>query len=321
MKALLLAILSCIICNVYAQSDSTISFVAHWNKGDEKNYRITKKQTRVQNGEETLNQVSEYDIKCTVVDSTSLSYTLEWEFENALLSKFKIPLEISEKIEKYKIIKVQYVTNELGKFIEVVNWTEIRDLMMELFEKLSDLASEDSMDFPKLLEPFINIYDTKEGITNLVLQDILVFHYPMGLEFNIYDTLYYEELLPNLLGGEPIKGNGQIYFESYNRELDRCMFISELKLDSTDFKSMVNQIMSGFLENREYTSLEEKRMVYMEVKAEFSKMNINIEDYNVFSYYYYPGWPINIHTKRTATITSIEGKGYKVDEILIDEID
>lgn len=305
---------------LYAQNDSTISFIAYWNKGDTKNYRITKKQIQTRNSEETKNQNTTYNIKCTVTDSTSDSYTIEWQYENTMLSNIEISEEFNSVIEKYKIIKIIYTTDELGSFKDIVNWKEIRDLMLALFDKLPEMVSDKSKDFSKVLKPFKEIYSSKEGISSLILKEVQVFHYPMGLEFNIKDTLSYEELLPNMFGGDPIKGNGKFYFQTIDRENNSCTFLNKLELDTTDSKRVVVDLMNSILANKKYNSKAEKEKEIEELNAEFSKMSIDVTDNNTFTYRYYPGWPVNIHTKRTSKITSKDSVGYRIDEIIIEEL-
>jgi hypothetical protein len=321
MRNLILLLLATFITPfLYAQNDSTISFIAYWNKGDTKNYRITKKQILTQNNEEIKNQNTIYNIKCTVTDSTSDSYTIEWQYENTILSNIEISEEFNSVIEKYKIIKIIYTTDESGSFKEIVNWKEIRDLMIALFDKLPEMASDKSKDFSKVLKRFKEIYSSKEGISSLILAEVQVFHYPMGLEFNIKDTLSYEELLPNILGGDQIKGNGKLYFQTIDRENNLCTFLNKLELDTTDSKKVVVDFMNSILANKKYNSKAEKEKEIQELNAEFSKMSIDVTDNYTFTYRYYPGWPVNIHTKRTSKITSKDKVGYSIDEIIIEEL-
>jgi hypothetical protein len=303
-----------------AQTDSTISFVAYWNKGDSKEYRITKKQIQIRNDVETKNQSTVYDIKCTVIDSTSTSYTIEWAYDNSVLNSIEIPQEFNETIEKYKVLKIIYTTDELGAFQDIINWEEIRDLMNELLNKIPEMVSDHSDTFKNALKPIKDLYASKEGIASLILKEIQIFHYPMGLEFNAIDTLFYEESLPNMLGGTPIRGNGELYFENVDREQNLCTFINKLELDSTDSKRVIVDLMNRIISNTGYNSIEEREKAIEEMNAEFSNMNMDIKDAHIFIYRYYPGWPININTKRISEISSREGKGYRIDEIIIDEL-
>jgi hypothetical protein len=237
-----------------------------------------------------------------------------------MLSNIEISEEFNSVIEKYKIIKIIYTTDELGSFRDIVNWKEIRDLMLALFDKLPVMVSDKSKDFSKVLKPFKDIYSSKEGISSLILKEVQVFHYPMGLEFNDKDTLSYEELLPNMFGGDPIKGNGKFYFQTIDRENNSCTFVNKLELDTTDSKRVVVDLMNSILANKKYKSKAEKEKEIEELNAEFSKMSIDVTDNNAFTYRYYPGWPVNIHTKRTSKITSKDSVGYRIDEIIIEEL-
>lgn len=321
-KTLILLIISIIsTIDLHAQSDSTLSFVAYWNKGDLKKYRITKKQIQIRNGNKTKDQITEYNITCSVLDSTDESYTMEWEYENAILKEIDIPTKFADEIEKYRLMNVIYQTDEFGIVEEIINWKEIRDLMYELLEKIPYFFPEDeSANYRNALKPLKDLYATEEAVSALLLKEIQVFHLPMGMLLSIEDTTYYEENLPNLLGGDPIKANGKIYFQSYDTVNFECTLINTLKLDSADSKRMVVSFINNILSKTQYKSKEEKEKAIEELNNEFSNMSLNIEDYNTFEYLYYPGWPNKINTKRITKIDSKKEKAERIDEIIIERL-
>src|SRR5690606_25684840 len=71
-------------CHLFAQPDSTVSFVAYWHKGETQQYKIIKKKVRIQNGKEVANELKSYISSFTVLDSTDTSYLIEWKYENKL---------------------------------------------------------------------------------------------------------------------------------------------------------------------------------------------------------------------------------------------
>lgn len=306
---------------VSAQDELMVPFVAYWNVGDSKNYKVTKKNVRFKNNIETENQTTVYEMKCTVVDSSEFSYTLEWEYQNTLMNTLEIPQEIQNALDKYKLVKVIYTTNEVGVFQEILNWEEFRNMTNDMLDKLVELNMSTNKNFAKVIEPIKKIYSSKESITSLILKEIQIFHFPLGVEFNAMDTLKYEELLPNLMGGEPIKGNGTVYFENINMDKGTAKFINQLKLDENDARRVVGEVMKSFVKNLSFSSKKEKEKTLKEVNDEFSKMEMDIQDYNVFNYYFNPGWPIHIHTKRTSVFSGQNESGLRIDEVIIEEIE
>ncbi len=307
---------------VVAQNELAVPFVAYWNVGDSKNYRVTKKSIKTINGAEEVNEITAYEMKCTVVDSTIDSYTLEWEYQNTIMSSLKIPQEFQKSLEKYNLVKIIYTTDEVGVFKEILNWEEFRDMTMEMFNKLVELNQNDNnKNFVKAMEPLKNLFSSKESISSFILKEIQVFHFPLGVEFNALDTLRYEEQLPNLMGGAPVKGNGMVYFENVNMEEGTARFINRLELDENDSKRVVTDLVKKITGSVKFNSKKEKQKAMQEINEKFSTMKMDIQDYNTFSYYFNPGWPIHIHTKRTSSFSNQNETGLRIDEIIIEEIE
>ncbi|MBL0340791.1 MAG: hypothetical protein IPP71_07655 [Bacteroidetes bacterium] len=78
-----------------------------------------------------------------------------------------------------------------------------------------------------------------------------------------------------MFGGEPIKGDAKIVFESVDFKKSRCIFIQQMKLNPDDTKRVMMQVLSSMgLKDHE-----------MELAMQSAKFDIN--DTNRFEYLYY----------------------------------
>ena len=170
------------------------------------------------------------------------------------------------------------------------------------------------------MDPIKVLFSTQENITNLVFKEIQFIHYPMGLMFQVKDTIFYKEALANPLGGAPIQADAKFYFNVINRNKQRCQFEYTLKMDTLDFKKMTMDLFEKILSNNVYESDEKRDSSLKSIKAEMEKLKVDIRDSNVYVYEYNPGWPIKIHTQRKSIVYSGNDIIKKVDELIIEQI-
>jgi hypothetical protein len=215
-----------------------------------------------------------------------------------------------DKFSKYRLTEIQYKTSEVGDFIEILNWKEVSEIMNNMFVDIIDIKSLDDPKskehLEKAMEPFKQIYSSKEGIEQLVMKEIQYFHFPMGLEFDTAETLTYEDQIPNMFGGDPIKANAKMYFEEIDFEENFCIIKHSMELDSDDTLNMLNQVFKSM-------NLKDG-----ELEKAFETAVFKINDSNTFEYYFYPGIPYKIETHRETHITINGEKGKRSDKITIE---
>ncbi|MCB0442963.1 MAG: hypothetical protein KDC50_02835, partial [Flavobacterium sp.] len=227
-----------------SQTDSTkVAFVSYWSVGDSYDFNITKITKKWDKDNQVKEDKKEYQANFTVVDSTADSYTIRWSYANELKKNYQIPDELAEKFAKYSVTEIIYKTSEVGDFVELVNWKEISKNMQNMFGDLIAVLGKEDKNLKKQLEealnPMLELYNSKEGIESLVLKELQYFHYPMGVEFDYSEPFLYDDELPNLLGGEPIKGKGKLTFTNVNLEEGFCIMKQELTLDPEDTKKLI----------------------------------------------------------------------------------
>ncbi|MDX5418945.1 MAG: hypothetical protein LPK09_06995 [Hymenobacteraceae bacterium] len=311
-----------ISCNLFAQSDSTVSFVAYWQKGETQQYKVIKKKLAQRNGKETKNEVNSYLTSFTVLDSTANSYLIEYKYENTLFSSSpELTQQMSSLGDKYRYLTVKYKTNELGAFQGIENWKEVGKMMNDIFSLvIKNTEASKKRELENAMKPLKDVYSSKEGIEGLVFKELQSFHSPYGGVFSITDTIHYEDELPNLIGGDPIKANASLYFKPIDYENGTCTYINELNPDAEGIRKMVTDMTSKIMSAANFGSAAEKKQKMEEMRQAFADMKMDIKDYSTYTYDLENSWPTLVTTKRT-TIMELPGdSGKNVEEIIIERV-
>jgi hypothetical protein len=304
-----------ITLTAFSQTDTVkIPFVAYWSVGDSYNFKVTKVTQKFKEGEQSDIDTSAYLANFLVTDSSATSYTINWSYENNLQSDYNIPEELVDEFSKYRNSSIIYTTDELGTFQGVNNWLELSSMMKGMFNDLLKLLdkepNESTEKVKKAMQPFIQLYSSKESIESLVLKELQYFHFPFGVEFTNVDTIRYDEQLPNMFGGEPINGKAKIYFETVIPEEDYCVLVNTMQLEPEDTKRLLGEVFKkmGFSKEKE-------------IKKMMKTATFEISDNNRYEFYYNPGIPIKIETIRTSNIDIAESKGKRIDKVIIEWVE
>lgn len=314
MKNIFITILFLVCSSItFSQADSTsVSFVSYWSIGDSYDFKITKINQEWKNDEMVKDQTNSYIANFTVIDSTETSYTIKWSYENQLQNFSQLPEELVKNFSKNQVTEIIYKTSEVGDFVEVVNWKEISNQMNKMIDEVVDFVTKNDkslkISVAQTMQTFRKIYSSKEGIEGFILKELQYFHFPMGLEFETSEPIVYEDELPNMLGGNPIKADGKMYFESVDFEEGFCIFKQELNLNEADTKAMLKLV---------YTQMQ---MDKAEIDRIMESSKFIVNDINHFEYYFYPGIPHKIETSRETIFNLKEIQGKKIEKNIIELI-
>ena len=312
-KKLLMVVMLIVTTNLFSQVDTTkVAFVSYWSIGDSYNFKVSKINQQWKEGTLTKDQKQEYVANFTVIDSTQTSYTIKWSYENDLGNTYKIPEKLLNRFSKYKITEIEYKTSEVGDLIEILNWKEVGETMNSMFDDIVEVLGEEDEKKKETLktamQPFKQIYSSKQGVEQLVLKELQYFHFPMGVEFNITKPMFYDEELPNMFGGNPIKAKAKLYFEDVDFDDSFCTFKQEMSLNPDDTREILKQIFKKM-------NLDDKGM-----EKAFKTAVFEINDRNTYEYYYNPGVPYKIEAIRETTIDIDKEKGKRIDKTIIELI-
>ncbi|MBR9757877.1 MAG: hypothetical protein GYB39_07320 [Algicola sp.] len=314
MKKIIVAIAILIITtNVFSQIDTTkVAFVSYWSIGDSYNFKVSKTLQQWKEGTLTKDERHDYIANFTVIDSTESSYTITWSFENDLGNTYQIPEKLVDKFAKYQITEIEYKTSEVGDLIEILNWKEVGETMNNMFDDIIEVLGEKDEKKKETLkttmQPFKQIYSSKQGVEQLVLKELQYFHFPMGVEFDITEPIFYDEELPNMFGGKPIKAKAKLYFENVDFEESFCVVKQDMSLDPDDTRDILKQVFKKM-------DLDKKGL-----KKALKTAVFEINDKNTYEYYYNPGVPHKIEAIRETVIDINQEKGKRIDKTIIELI-
>ena len=269
--------------------DSSVPVVAYWPKGVVKKLVISKTTSQKSEGK-TTNTSNTSEATFKVLDSTETSYTIEWTYTS--VNKMASLYNLNAFLEGIRIV---YQTDELGSFTSLVNFEEVQKLVLESYEKLKKQAagSADEMD-GSLIEQVADAFKKREGIEQVILRDIALYHTPYGVEYSFTKNIQ-EGLLPNFLGGDP------------------WPILLYIALDKLDVKRDVAQVsILQEIDNakagaimREFT----KRIAAgadVQIKDEDLPSQFLMNDKNIFDVELSTGWIKKIYLSRVAKFGDME---------------
>lgn len=303
-----------VTANTLGQPDTTkVPFVAGWAVGDTFHFNITKIKQTWQDKKMTQNDSSQYLAHFEVIDADTSAYTIRWRVENALFNIFNLPGHLRKKLSRYEVTNVIYTTDKTGAFIGIQNWQDISNMITLLMEEsIDDMAKNDKArkaELKKALEPLFAVYNTKRGIELLIFNELQIIHFPFGRSFERGEFYNYKEQLPNLLGGDPIDGDGIIFVKNVDYENNRCLLVQRMRILPDKAKAFLTAYLreAGLLEQALPQTLNESA--------------INTSDENSFEYHFYPGIPIRLNVRRESTVKVLQDNVRKIDQTIVERIE
>jgi hypothetical protein len=232
--------------------DSTVQAITYWEKGEKQNYSIMEKQIKLKGSDTVSTEVLTYEVEITVTDSTENSYTVEWLYKKAV-SNSK-----DENVQKFinitKNMKIVFKTNEVGIFLEVVNWQEIKDQV----EKKSEILLKEFKDITKdhVLKLMLSAYSTKEGIESNGTNDMQQFHTFYGAQYKLGQVLEASLKVPNILGAEPFDSNIRVTLDELNSDDNNYILKATQEIDKEQLINTTFDYLKSISKNSEIKSLK-----------------------------------------------------------------
>lgn len=196
-------------------ADSTAQVVTYWDKGEKQNYTVTVEKLKIKGEDTTSKEYVSYDVEITVLKAEDKSYTVEWLYKN-MQSNNENPV-IQKILKINNDLKVVYKTDELGIFVEVVNWKEIKDFIQEAMTILKkDYNEIPGMD--KVFNQIEKTYSTREAIESVSIADIQQFHVFHGGKYKLAEQIELNMKVPNLYGDVPFDSQILVYLDEVNTD-------------------------------------------------------------------------------------------------------
>jgi hypothetical protein len=257
--------------------DSTVQAITYWEIGEVKNYSLITEKKSITDTDTTVKERTEFNINVKVLDSSDTSYTIEWNYTNSNSNS-------SNKFENNILnctngLKVVYLTTEMGEFIEVLNWKEVRNYIQKSTSEFKELYKNDA-ELLKVIVQVENTFSSKEAIEQLALKDIQLFHSFYGAQYKLNEKLSGSIQVPNYLGGSPFDAELSVAL----KKIDEIKLEYDLELSQ---KVNVDQVIDAMFSY--FTNIAKTKNIDPPKREDFKNMKnemILISRFNDF------GWVI-----------------------------
>lgn len=299
--------------------EDSIAIIAYWEQDDQQKYEYTKRTLEQNNDEKAENEQTQKTVSFTIKEATPENYLVEYKTENLLGDNpaGKIP-GVQEIIQKLtEELRYEYVTDEMGEFIELKNWKEVSDANIKLTKMLMGLQGGTSKERKKAKEAaksMINqMIGTQEGMETFMRKEINPFILYHGYVFPLNMDTEYDEEVSNLFGGENFPARGTFKIIELDKENHTVKFASTLSMDSEKSKEILAETMKKMFDRLsesmgETQDEEELNKMLKNMKYEMTEESYIIYDYET-------GWVLESKDLRKTTLNmSGEKNIYKEEE-------
>ncbi|MCF8272378.1 MAG: hypothetical protein K9I95_00950 [Flavobacteriaceae bacterium] len=215
-KLLILGTLFILSSSLFGQisiKDSTVQVIGYWSKNEIQSYDVTYEKLKIKKKDTISRELMKYEVDIKIIDSTENSYTIEWFYKNHSIDTEN---ELVRKLTSIaNDISVKIKTDELGAFIEVINWEEVRDYITKITETLKN-ELKDVPNYEKIIANVMNIYSTKESIEANAIKDALQFYKFHGVKYNLGEELTGKLETSNNYGEKPFETDVRYSLDQIN---------------------------------------------------------------------------------------------------------
>ncbi len=287
MRLLILLAFICTSFLSYSQNqttDTSATFVAYWNNGDEKKYHISRTEEKFSDGEATKITSSSYDVLLKVLDSTDNGFQMEWTYLNMKTGgQGPLATALAQMNEGLKVI---YTVDEMGTFGEVKNIKEIQEYIIRSFRAIKNSSKNDT-GVRAMLQELEKTLQSRVAIENVVIKDIQLFHVPYGAEYYTTQKMQREVELPNALGGAPFPASLTFELSKLNPESDYAQMVMNQEIDKVKGMAAIRDFVMKLVSSNG-TKVENNDL----------PSQIDIKDHTEFDIVLSSGWLSKIHYKR-----------------------
>ena len=136
-RLLVIGIVFLLSVNMYGQineKDSTVQVVAYWSKLDQQSYNVSYEKIKIKSSDTISKELMKYEVDVKIIDATENSYTTEWFYKNFTIDTDN---ELVKKLTSLSDdMSVIIKTDELGSFVEIVNWKDVKEYLTKVTKEL-----------------------------------------------------------------------------------------------------------------------------------------------------------------------------------------
>lgn len=217
-RLLVIGIVFLLSVNMYGQineKDSTVQVVAYWSKLDQQSYNVSYEKVKIKSSDTISKELMKYEVDVKVIDATENSYTTEWFYKNFTIDTDN---ELVKKLTSLSDdMSVIIKTDELGSFVEIVNWKDVKEYLTKVTKEL-EKELKDIPNYKKIIEKVMNVYATKESIEANAIKDAIQFYSFHGVKYKLNEEINIKLEVANNFGGKPFETDVTYSLDEINSE-------------------------------------------------------------------------------------------------------
>ncbi|HVW61226.1 MAG TPA: hypothetical protein VHC48_14345 [Puia sp.] len=264
-----------------ADKDSSANCVTNWKVGETKTYSIIHEKSTIDESGNNAPFRFEYQALISVLDATPYTYTIKWVFQLPDEYKTMHP-RFAESLPVFDGMQMIFTTSEMGTFLELVNWEEVRDTYIRQMEislpKKMDSTAKATLAATK------KMFDSKQTVESTLIKEIQLFHLPYGYQFTTTEAGA-DTKLPNPFGGKPFPARQTYRLTDLDKAKDSFTLVFQLKIDKGSLHNMgTSYDLQDYTEYRFINSsgwisrLFYKRTVLIEKTRQLESYSIELKD-------------------------------------------
>ncbi|MEO7923763.1 MAG: hypothetical protein ABIR30_08790 [Chitinophagaceae bacterium] len=270
------------------KKDSTTKITANWEKGENKILLITHNQTKFKSGKISSVFSLSYEAHISVISFGKRADTIQWIFH--LPEKYKKANPGIEKVMPvYEGMRMLFTINESGSFKELLNWEEVRDVYIAMFEESLPDNLTDSIK-TALTKSYL-LFNSREMAEVAFIKEIQAYHSPFGGNFSTTEKITHTTF-PNPFGGGALPAVIKYQLSEIDPQADSFNLTFKSEMDSLNIGSMMDDILTKM-------NLPPDSSIN-EMKKQLTGLKIN--DSNSYIIMKMTGWIKKLSCVRTAII-------------------
>lgn len=283
-KTLFIGILLLFSIKTFGQisvKDSTVQVVGYWSKLEKQSYNVSYEKLKIKNKDTISRELMQYEVDLKVIDSTENSYTTEWYYKN-----FKIDTnnELVKKLTSLSNdISVLIKTDELGSFIEVVNWENVRDYLNKVSEELKK-ELKDIPNSEQIIDNIKNIYSSKQSVEANAIKDAIQFYSFHGVKYKLGEEISEDLTVSNNFGGKPFDTRIKYSLDEINSEdgnsvirMKQVVNSEQLTNETYNYLKKIGSFGKNIPERKDFPSLTNETYTASRIHGETGWIIYSIE--------------------------------------------
>jgi hypothetical protein len=285
-----------------ALKDSAADCVARWRLGEKKTYLISHEKSTINESGSSAPFRFAYEALVSVIDSTAKGYTIKWVFQIPDEYKRMHP-GLADSLPTFNGMTMIFKTSEMGAFVELLNWEEVRDAYARQME--IPLSKKTDSITAAVMKQAKEMFNSKQAVESALIKEIQLFHTPYGFQFTTKEAAS-DTGVPNPFGGDPFPAHQTYQITDIDRVKDAFTLVIRLKMDKAALSNLIDPLLKkmGIKDDAEMAKIRTQMATY------------DIQDYTEYHFVHSTGWIRSLQYNRTVSAGAFkQSESYTIELI------